>query len=60
MDIKLLLADTQVVFRTGFARLLAVESDIKIAGQCDDLTRLYKAAQVGKGAVVAFANLARM
>ena len=56
MDVKLILADNQAVFRTGFARFLAVEEGVRIVGQCDDLPRLYKAAQSAKGAIVAFAS----
>ena len=56
MDIKLVLADNQAVFRTGFARFLAVEDGVRIVGQCDDLPRLYKAVQSAKAATVAFAS----
>ncbi len=41
---KVILADNQSVFRTGAARLFAVEEDFRIVGQCDDLARLMKAA----------------
>lgn len=56
MDTKVILADNQAVFRTGFARFLAVEGDFRIVGQCDDLARLYKAAQGARNSVIIFAS----
>lgn len=56
MDIKTILADNQAVFRTGFARFLAVEGDFRIVGQCDDLPRLYKATQSARNTVIIFAS----
>jgi DNA-binding NarL/FixJ family response regulator len=50
------LADNQAVFRTGFARFLVAEGGVRIVGQCDDLGRLYKAAQGARHAVIAFAS----
>lgn len=56
LDTKVILADNQAVFRTGFVRFLAVEGDFRIVGQCDDLARLYKANQSARGTVVVFAS----
>lgn len=56
MAIKLILADNQPVFRTGTARFMAVEDDFRIVGQCDDLARLYKAAESTTGTIIAFAS----
>jgi DNA-binding NarL/FixJ family response regulator len=56
MDIKLALADNQTVFRTGFARFLAVEDGYRIVGQCDDPERLYKLAESSRDSVIAFAS----
>ncbi len=52
---KVILADNQSVFRTGAARLLAVEDDFRIIGQCDDLARLMKAASGNHNASIVFA-----
>lgn len=52
---KVILADNQAVFRTGAARLFAVEEDFRIVGQCDDLPRLMRAASATPNACVVFA-----
>jgi DNA-binding NarL/FixJ family response regulator len=53
---KVILADNQSVFRTGAARLFAVEDDFRIIGQCDDLPRLMKAAAGTPNAMIVFAS----
>jgi DNA-binding NarL/FixJ family response regulator len=52
---KVILADNQSVFRTGAARLFAVEDDFRIIGQCDDLPRLMKAAAGTPNSTIVFA-----
>jgi DNA-binding NarL/FixJ family response regulator len=52
---KLILADNQSVFRTGMARLIAIEDDCRIVGQCDDLPRLIKAVTCSSNVLVLFA-----
>jgi DNA-binding NarL/FixJ family response regulator len=52
MSFKVVIADNQAVFRTGAARLLAVEEDFRIVGQCDDLNRLYQAADKNLGTLI--------
>ncbi len=52
MGFKVVIADSQAVFRTGAARLIAVEEDFRIIGQCDDLARLYSAAEKGIGSLI--------
>jgi DNA-binding NarL/FixJ family response regulator len=52
---KVILADNQSVFRTGAARLFAVEDDFRIVGQCDDLARLMKASGSTPNATIVFA-----
>ena len=37
---KVILADVQAIFRTGAAKVLAVEDDLRIVAQCEDLQRL--------------------
>lgn len=56
MDIKIIVADNQAVFRTGFVRFTTVEDGIRIVGQCDDLARLYKATESARSTVIAFAS----
>ncbi len=51
----MILADNQSVFRTGAARILAVEEDCRIVGQCDDLSRLIKAVSCFPNSVILFA-----
>ncbi len=37
---RIILADEQAIFRAGTARVLALEDDMRIIAQCDDLSRL--------------------
>lgn len=53
---KVILADNQAVYRTGAARLFAVEEDFRIVGQCDDLPRLMRAASATPNSCVIFAG----
>jgi DNA-binding NarL/FixJ family response regulator len=56
MSQKIIIADNYAVFRTGTARFVVVEDDFSIVGQCDDLVRLYKAAESSLGTLVIFAS----
>ena len=56
MSFKVVIADNQAIFRTGAARLLAVEEDFRIVGQCDDLTRLNQAAEKSLGTLILMAG----
>lgn len=56
MDTSLVLADNQAVFRTGFARFVAVEDGFRIISQCDDAERLYRATKLARSAVIVFAS----
>ena len=49
---RLILADNQAIFRAGAARVLALEGDIRIVAQCDDLARLTSAIDAARGAVI--------
>jgi len=53
---NIVLADDQGVFRAGMARTLTAEHDLRIVGQCDDLDRLYKAAETLRGSIVVVAS----
>ncbi len=52
---KLVLADDHSVFRTGVARVLAVEDDCRIVSQCNDIHTLMKTVSGSLNAIVVFA-----
>ena len=54
MKQKIVIADKYAIFRTGTARIVAVEDDFRIVGQCDDLRRLTKAASTVSNAIILF------
>jgi len=54
MKQKIVIADKYSIFRTGTARVIAVEDDFRIVGQCDDLRRLTKAAASVSNAIILF------
>jgi len=56
MSIKIFVSDNQAVFRAGVARLLAIEEDVRLIGQCDDLARLEKALETSTRALFIFAS----
>jgi len=39
----IILADNQMIFRTGVARVLSLEADLRVVAQCADLDRLMEA-----------------
>lgn len=58
MSSRVFLADNQDVFRSGMARILVAEDDVSIIGQCDDLPRLYKAAESSRAVFALSSSLA--
>ncbi len=54
--IRVILADSQSIFRAGAARVLALEDDLRIVAQCDDVTKLMTASAAHQGAVVLYAS----
>jgi DNA-binding NarL/FixJ family response regulator len=52
---KIILADSQAIFRAGTAKVLAMDEDLRIIAQCSDLDRLFHAVATFPGAVVLFA-----
>jgi DNA-binding NarL/FixJ family response regulator len=52
---KLILADSQAIFRAGTAKVLAMDEDLRIIAQCTDLERMYHAISTFPGAIVLFA-----
>jgi len=49
---RIILADNQAIFRAGAARVLALEDDMRIVAQCDDLARLSHALDAHHGAIL--------
>ena len=56
---KIILADNQAIFRTGTAKVLAMEDDLRIIAQCPDCPRLYVALTTFRGAIVIVASSMR-
>ena len=52
---KLILADSQAIFRAGTAKVLAMDEELRIIAQCTDLDRMYHAITTFPGAIVLFA-----
>jgi DNA-binding NarL/FixJ family response regulator len=53
---KIILADSQAIFRAGTAKLLAMEDDFRIVSQCDDVERMMHAITSYRGAIVLCAS----
>jgi DNA-binding NarL/FixJ family response regulator len=54
LTLQIILADNQVIFRTGVARVLALEEGVHIAAQCSDLERLKEAVGSLRKSIVIF------
>jgi DNA-binding NarL/FixJ family response regulator len=52
---KIILADSQAIFRAGTAKVLARDEDLRIIAQCTDVDRLQHAIMTFPGAIVLFA-----
>jgi DNA-binding NarL/FixJ family response regulator len=52
---KIILADSQAIFRAGTAKVLAMDEDLRIIAQCTDLERMHHAITTFPGAIVLFA-----
>jgi DNA-binding NarL/FixJ family response regulator len=53
---KVILADSQAIFRAGTAKVLAMDENIRIIAQCSDSERMMHAITTFPGAVVIFAS----
>jgi DNA-binding NarL/FixJ family response regulator len=53
---KIILADSQAVFRAGTAKLLAMDGDFRIVGQGGDVERMMHTIATFPGAIVIFAS----
>ena len=56
---KIILADSQAIFRAGTAKVLAMDEDFRIIAQCADLERMMHAITTFPGAIVVFASSLR-
>jgi DNA-binding NarL/FixJ family response regulator len=52
---KIILADSQAIFRAGTAKVLATDEDMRIIAQCNDLDRMHHAITTFPGSIVLFA-----
>lgn len=52
---KIILADSQAIFRAGTAKVLATDDDLRIIAQCTDVERLMHAITTFPGSIVLFA-----
>ncbi len=52
---KVILADSQAIFRAGTAKVLAMDEDLRIVAQCADLERMLHAVVTFPGSIVLFA-----
>lgn len=53
---QVILADNQAIFRAGAARVLALEDDLRIVAQCENIEKLLAAIEGFRGAVVLAAS----
>jgi DNA-binding NarL/FixJ family response regulator len=49
---RLILADNQAIFRAGAARVLALEEDMRIVAQCEDMAKLSTAIDGFRGSII--------
>ena len=56
---RIILADNQVIFRAGAARILALEEDMRIVAQCEDLARMWSALESLRGSILLAASSLR-
>jgi DNA-binding NarL/FixJ family response regulator len=52
---KIILADSQAIFRAGTAKVLAMDEDVRIIAQCTDIDRMQHAITTFPGSIVVFA-----
>jgi DNA-binding NarL/FixJ family response regulator len=56
---KIILADSQSIFRAGTAKVLAMDDDLRIIAQCTDLERMHHAITTFPGSIVLIATSLR-
>jgi DNA-binding NarL/FixJ family response regulator len=52
---KIILADSQAIFRAGTAKVLAMDEELRIIAQCADIERMHHAISTFPGSIVVFA-----
>ena len=57
---RIILADNQAIFRAGAARVLALEDDMSIVAQCEDLKRITNAVDAHQGSILVFSSSLQM
>ena len=55
---KIILADSQAIFRAGTAKVLAMDEDLRIIAQCSDLDRMLHAITTFPGSIVCVGGFA--
>ena len=53
---KIILADSEAIFRAGTAKVLAMDDDFRIVAQCADVERMMHAITTFPGAIVLYAS----
>jgi DNA-binding NarL/FixJ family response regulator len=53
---RIILADEQAIFRAGTARVLALEDDMRIIAQCEDMSRLIPTIRSFQASIVVFSS----
>jgi DNA-binding NarL/FixJ family response regulator len=53
---QIVLADNQAIFRAGAARVLALEDDIRVVAQCENMEKLLSAVEGSRGTIVLAAS----
>lgn len=56
MALQIVLADKQVVFRAGMAKVLSAEGDIQVVAQCADVESLKEAVESQRKSIVVFSS----
>lgn len=56
---KIILADSQAIFRAGTAKVLAMDEELRIIAQCTDIERMHHAISTFPGSIVLFAAALR-
>jgi DNA-binding NarL/FixJ family response regulator len=57
---KIIVADSQALFRAAIAKVLASEEDFRVAAQCADLERLLLSVDAYRSSIVLFASALRL
>jgi DNA-binding NarL/FixJ family response regulator len=56
---KIIIGDSQAMYRAGLARLLSMEDEFHIVAQCADRPRLYRAVETFRDAIIIVASTLR-